>query len=248
MSDAESDDPSGRDPGTFLTTRWSLIVTAGIGKSDDAARALNELCQTYWYPLYCYVRRRGYSPADAEDLVQGFFAQMLEKDLFGQAEPGKGRLRGFLLSSLRFYLADERKAASAEKRGGQVSFVPIDTTDAEARYAGEPADNTSPDRVFERRWAALVLQRAVAVLGEVWRKEGKGDLYAALSPHLFDQLDGPAAASIAQQFGMTENNVKVSLHRLRERYRGELRREIAETVASASDVDEEIASLRAALM
>jgi RNA polymerase sigma-70 factor (ECF subfamily) len=248
MNEGESIGHPQHGRGSFATTRWSLIAVAGVGRAAEAVRALNELCQTYWYPLYCYVRRRGYAPADAEDLVQGFFAQLLEKDLFGQADRDKGRLRGFLLSSLQFYLADERKYAAAEKRGGQASFVPIDTTDAEARYAGEPADNASPDRLFERRWAVLILQRAVAALGEVWRKEGKGDLYTALSPHLLNPLDGPATAGIAQRFGMSENNVKVSLHRLRERYRAELRREIAETVTSESDLDAEIAALRAALV
>ena len=248
MNEGESIDHPQHGRGSFATTRWSLIALAGVGQSPDAVRALNELCQTYWYPLYCYIRRRGSAPADAEDLVQGFFAQLLEKDLFGQADPHKGRLRGFLLSSLRYYLSDERKSASTEKRGGQIKFLPIDTTDAEARYAGEPADNASPDRLFERRWAALILQRAVATLGEMWSKEGKGDLYAALSPHLFNQLDGSTTTNIALRFGMSESNVKVSLHRLRERYRAELRREIAETVTSESELEAEIAALRAALL
>lgn len=241
MQEAEGD-----GPGSFQPTRWSLVAVAAKAGSSQADAALNDLCQIYWHPLYCYVRRRGHSPDDAQDLVQGFFERLLRKEFFSGADQAKGRLRGFLLSSFQYYLLDERKRLATVKRGGEVDFVSIDTSEAESRYVGETDSSESPDAIFERRWALTVLQRAVGILGEAWRREGKGDVFDALSAHLFSPMEATATRQIAERFQMTESHVKVSLHRLRERYAAVLRREIADTVNSPAEIDSELAQLRAA--
>lgn len=244
--------PLGKDekhrPGSFATTRWSLVAAAGRRGGAEAGAALENLCRAYWYPLYCYVRRRGYAPADAEDLVQGFFARVLDKELFAQADETRGKLRAFLLTSLQFHLADERKREGAAKRGGGVSFVPLDTADAESRYSAEPVDAAPADEVFDTLWAATLLERARSVLAEAWQAAGKAELFAALSPYVTATLDATGAARIAAQFGMTENHVKVSVHRLRERYGATLRQEVAETVTGEEEIEQEMAALRSALV
>ena len=232
--------------GDFVTTRWSLVLRAG-GENTEGRRALDELCRIYWYPLYCYVRRRGFQHADAENFVQDFFLRLFEKDLFGQADREKGMLRSFLLKRLQFDLVDAHRRATAEKRGGRAEFVPLDTTGAEERYCGEPVDTDTPEKHFERRWALTVLQRTAAALGEGWKRSGKSELFAILSPYLFTPLDASGTQRLAAERGMTESNVKVSLHRLRDSYRTLLRSEIAETVASESEIDAELAALRAAV-
>ena len=232
--------------GSFVTTRWSLVVRAGGGHTEGR-RALDELCRMYWYPLYCYARRRELQHADAEDAVQGFFLRLLKKDLFGKADRDKGRLRAFLLSSLQDYLVDEHRRATAEKRGGRAEFVPLDTTGAEERYRAEPVDTDTPEKHFERGWALMVLQRTAAALREGWKKSGKSELFATLSPYLFTPLDASGTQRLATERRMTESNVKVSLHRLRESYRNLLRSEIAETVATESEIDAELAALRSAV-
>ena len=232
--------------GSFLTTRWSLVIRAGGGHTEGR-RALDELCRIYWYPLYCYARRRGLPRADAEDAVQGFFLRLLEKDLFGKADRDKGRLRAFLLSSLQDYLVDEHRRATAAKRGGHAEFVPLDTTGAEDRYCREPVENETPEKHFERRWALTVLQRTATALGEGWKKNGKSELFATLSPYLFTPLDASGTQRLATERGMTVTNIKVSLHRLRDSYHTLLRSEIAETVATESEIDAELAALRTAV-
>jgi RNA polymerase sigma-70 factor (ECF subfamily) len=245
MSPANSENPTEPAIGSFASTRWSLIAATKRPDSPDAAAALNELCQMYWYPLYCYARRRDHAAADAEDLIQGFFCELLQNGLFTRADPAKGKLRALLLSSLQNFMADQRKRAGAAKRGGQIAFVPFDTSDAELRYASEPADLESPDRLYERRWAFALIDRATAVLGEAWAAKGKRPLFDALSGHLLARLDSADAQKIASLFGMTENHLKVSLHRLRERFGDLLRREIAATVDSEAEVEEELAFIRA---
>ncbi len=226
---------------------WSVVAVAGRTGSHQSDAALNRLCGQYWYPLYCYVRRRGYSPDDSQDLVQGFFQKLLRREFFSEADRTKGKLRGFLLSSLQYYLLDERKKNAATKRGGDVTFVQIDAEEADSRYLAEPQNAGSPDAVFERQWAIALMQRATEILGDAWRKDGKGEIFDSLSPFLLSSMDADAARQIAGRFQMTEGHVKVSLHRLRERFSTVVRKEIAETVNSEAEIDSELASLREAL-
>lgn len=247
MSNDASPDSDRNKAGSFPDTLWSVVAVAGRAGSGQSDAALNRLCEQYWYPLYCYIRRRGYSPDDAQDLVQGFFERLLRKEFFAEADRTKGKLRGFMLSSLQYFMLDERKKMSAAKRGGGVTFVQIDAEEADSRYLAEPENADSPDVVFERQWANTVMQRATDTLADAWRKEGKIDVFEALSPFLLSTMEGAAARQIASRFQMTEGHVKVSLHRLRERYSSVLRKEIAETVNSEAEIDSELAALRAAI-
>ncbi len=233
--------------GSFLTTRWSLVCAAGGDVTLVARRALDDLCRMYWYPLYCYVRRRGHAPADTEDLVQGFFVHLFDRELFAAADRSKGKLRGFLLSSLQYFLADERKRAAAQKRGGEVEFVPLEMDGAEERFAKEPAVEASAESSLDRAWGMEVLKRAAKSIGESWRGEGKGALFEELGKYLLTPMVAAATQDIAARFGMSESNVKVSLNRLRERYRDAIRAEVAETVSSDAEIDAEIAALREAV-
>lgn len=247
MNEPDTESSSQHIVGSFLTTRWSLVRSASDPSSSIAHGALEELCRMYWYPLYCYVRRRGYSPPDAQDLVQGFFIRLFSRDLFGIASPAMGRLRGFLLSSLKYFLADDRKRAAAVKRGGNVQLVPLILDDAEERFSAEPPAPTCPDSDMDRVWALEVLRRAVIRLREKWQIEGKGELFDALSQYLLTPLDAGRAQQLAERFQMTENHIKVSLSRLRPIYREAIRSEVAETVSSEDQIDEEIAALKKAL-
>jgi DNA-directed RNA polymerase specialized sigma24 family protein len=233
--------------GSFGPTQWSLVALAARTGEEGADEALNKLCSAYWYPIYCYVRRRGYPPDDAQDLVQGFFARLLKKKLFNQADRSQGRLRGFLLSNLQYFLLDERKRHAAAKRGGGAVMVSFDAEDAETRYVSEPCDMETPDAVFERRWAAVTMQRAADVLADVWRQRGRFEVFDALSPYLVSSMDAAATRRIGALLGMTEGNAKVTLNRMREHYAEVLRQEIAATVNSEDEVDEELAALRLAI-
>jgi RNA polymerase sigma-70 factor (ECF subfamily) len=246
--DEDPPQSSPHEKGSLPTTRWSLICAAAGPSTSSARRALDELCRIYWYPLYCFVRRRGYPPADAEDLVQGFFIHLFDRDIFAQADPGRGRLRGFLLSSLRYFLADERKHAAAAKRGGGIEFVPLDLAGAEERYTREPAGGETPEQCYDRRWALLFLQRVTSSLGDRWRERGKADLFTALSPFLFSELKSAEASGVAAKLAMTENNVKQVLHRMRDEFRAIFHQGVLDTVASEAEVQEEMAALRAALL
>ncbi len=247
MRDDHPQQPAECGSGSFLTTRWSLVRLVGEADSNRARGALNELCRMYWYPLYCYVRRRGYPPTDAEDLVQSFFVHILDRELFALADHAKGKLRGFLLSSLQYFLLDQRKRVAALKRGGAIAFEPLNLSGAEERFSGEIAVAGSPEGTLDRAWALELLQRALRYLAENWKQEGKSELFEALRPFLLAPLDAAGVSAIAARFSLTETNVKVSLHRLRERYRAALRQEVSETVSSEREVDEEIAALWKAL-
>ena len=209
---------------------------------------MDKLCRIYWYPLYCYVRRRGVAHADAEDLVQGFFATLLKRDFFARADRQKGKFRAFLLATLQDHIADEWRKAGAVKRGGQVEFVPLDTTGAEERYLREPTEIASPDQLYDRRWALIFLQRVSDALGEEWAEKDKGASFAALSPHLFGPLKAKMTKALGERLGLSEDNVRKTLQRLRERYVALFRQEVAETVLTAADAEQEIAILRHALL
>jgi RNA polymerase sigma factor (sigma-70 family) len=231
----------------FVTTHWSVVLTAGGSDTTRAQDALAKLCQTYWYPLYAYVRRRGHTPEDAQDLTQEFFARLLEKNWVGNADQAKGRFRSFLLSALNHFLADEWDKARAQKRGGGVPLVPLQFDTAETRYGIEPADPVTPERSFERRWALTLLEAVLNRLRTEYEQEGKAALFVKLHPCLVGERTAQPYANLAATLGISEGMVKSAVHRLRQRYRQLLREEIANTVGSAEEVDEELRHLFAVL-
>jgi len=230
----------------FATTRWSVVLAAGNQASPDYTRALSALCETYWYPLYAYLRRRGYDRQQAEDYTQDFFAALLEKQGLGKADPKLGRFRSFLLASLKNFLADEWGRMKAQKRGGGIKVSSLDFDDGDTRYGREPADDLSAEKLFERSWAQAILAQALTRLKAEFAAEDKQDLFEHLKTYLTAGEDTPyrdAAAAL----NMTEGAVKVAVHRLRRRYGELVRREIAQTVATAEQIDEEMNALYAAL-
>jgi RNA polymerase sigma factor (sigma-70 family) len=241
MSSTTSGDPQ------FHTTQWSLIVAAAGQEGETSKAALADLCQAYWYPLYAFLRRRGNIADDARDLTQGFFAALLEKDYLADADPERGRFRSFLLTAVSRFAAKEHDRAAALKRGGGQRFLPIDFNDGEQRYLREPADNWTPQRIFERRWALTLLDRTLARLRHEHEASGKLAHFDALKTFLTGQAGAPSLRQVAEQLEMTEGAVKVAVHRLRQKYRELLRAEIAQTVAAEEEVDSELALLLAAL-
>jgi RNA polymerase sigma-70 factor (ECF subfamily) len=231
----------------FVTTHWSVVVSAGGNDSTVARDALAKLCQTYWYPLYAYVRRRNFSPPDAEDLTQEFFARFLEHRWVDNADRKKGRFRTFLLSAMNHFLANEWDKARAQKRGAGVPLLPLEFDSAETRYVREPADNVTPEQHFERRWAMTLLDTVVNRLRTEYEQDGKTELFAALNPCLVGDRTSQPYEELAGMLGITEGAVKSAVHRLRQRYRQLLRDEIAQTVAGPSEVDEELRHLIAVL-
>ena len=231
----------------FVTTQWSVVLTAGRTDTTRAHEALSRLCEAYWYPLYAYVRRRGHSPEDAQDSTQEFFSRVLAGNWVGDADRAKGRFRAFLLTAMNHFLADEWDKARAQKRGGGVPLVPLRFDTAETRYGVEPADSTTPERVFERRWALTLLEEVLHRLRNEYQQDGKADLFAALHPCLVGERTSQPYAALAGQLGVSEGTVKSAVHRLRRRYRQLLRDEIANTVAGAEEVDEELRHLFAVL-
>ncbi len=232
----------------FGVTRWSVVLAAGGDDAESGTRrALEELIRAYWFPLYAYVRRQGESPASAEDIVQDFFACLLERRDLAGVDRAKGRFRSFLLASIRHAMANRRDRERAVKRGGRAKVLALDALDAETRYALEPADNMTPERLFDRRWALTVLDEVLARLRDEYERTGKAALFAALQDCLAPQRDRLTYAQLAAPLGMTEGALKVAVHRLRRRYRDLLREEIAQTVGSADEVADEIAYLLACL-
>jgi RNA polymerase sigma factor (sigma-70 family) len=239
--------PSSHAPSTFAATRWSIVLTAGDVRAGTAARrAMDELARLYWFPLYAFLRRKGHPPAESEDLVQGFFTRLLEKDALAAADRSRGKFRSFLLASLTNYLANERDKARTQKRGGRSTILPIDTLDAESRYAAEPADTMTPDRVFERRWALAVLDQVLSRLRDEYARRGQAATFAALE-HVLTGAEKAGHARIAAHLGISESAAKVAAHRLRKRYRQLLRDEIAQTVSDPALIDDELRQLLACL-
>ena len=223
------------------------MVTAGHSDTTRAGAALEKLCQTYWYPLYAYVRRRGQSPEDAQDSTQAFFARLLERNWVGQADQQKGRFRSFLLSAMNHFLADEWDKARAQKRGGGLAPIPLQFDVAETRYSHEPADNVTPEHSYERRWALTLLDEVLRRLRSEYEQDGRGELFAALHPCLVGDRSSQPYAELAVKLGISEGTVKSAVHRLRQRYRQLLRDEIAQTVVEPGEVDEELKHLFAVL-
>ena len=231
----------------FVTTHWSVVLTAGRSDTTRARDALARLCQTYWFPLYTYVRRRGQSPEDAQDLTQEFFARLLEKNWVGNADQAKGRFRTFLLTAMTRFLSGEWDKVRAQKRGGGARLVPLQFDTAETRYGLEPADNVTPERSFELRWALTLLEEVLNRLRGEYEQEGKADLFTTLHPCLVGERTSQPYSELAAKLGASENTIKSLVHRLRQRYRQLLRDEIAQTVADPAEVDEELRHLFAML-
>ena len=239
-------EPSAKAPGLFTTTHWSVVLAAGQPDAPQAGEALEKLCRTYWYPLYAYVRREGYDPLDAQDLTQGFFARLLARNDLGQVGSQKGKFRSFLLAALRHFLSDQRDRARAAKRGGGAEVLSLDAQAAEQRYRLEPVDRMDAEKIFERRWAMTLLERALARLRDEAVVAGKAEWFERLR----DFVAGDSEVSCreaAVQLGQTESAVKSAVHRLRQRYRGLVREEIAQTVADPAEIEAEIRYLIAAL-
>ncbi len=228
----------------FELTRWS-IVRAARGDEPEARAALELLCASYWYPVYAFVRRQRQTPHDAQDLTQSFFATLLEKRWLDGVARERGRFRSFLLVSVKHFLANQRDHDRAQKRGGGHRPISLDTSSAEIRYAAEPEDNATPDKIFERRWALTLLERVLSQLRSEMAEGGKQALFDELKPMLAGEQS--AYAGIAERLGMTEGAVKVAVHRLRTRYRELIRDEIAQTVGDKNDIDEELRDLMSAL-
>jgi RNA polymerase sigma-70 factor (ECF subfamily) len=227
----------------FVTTHWSVVLTAGRSDTMRAQDALAKLCQAYWFPLYAYVRRRGHSVEDAQDLTQEFFARVLEHQWIARADQAKGRFRTFLLTALERFLANEWDKARALKRGGGHPCVPLQLDTAETRYGVEPTHDRTPEQAFEHRWALTLLEEVVKQLEAEFHAEGRAAVFAALKPCLVGDRESQPYAELASALGMNESAVKVAVHRLRQRYRELLRAEIAHTVASPADVDAEMRHL-----
>ena len=215
--------------------------------SPQAHEALETLCRNYWYPLYAFVRRQGHSPHDAQDLTQAFFARLLEKNYLADVQREKGRFRSFLLASLKHFLANEWDRERALKRGGGRKLIALDEDSAESRYKLEPKDDLSADKIYERRWALTLLDQVLSKLRREFEIDGKLDHFEILKPYLSAGRTSVSYAQAADKLGMNEGAIKVAVHRLRKRYRELLRAEIAQTVATASEVDAEIRYLFAAL-
>jgi len=237
----------GPGPREFNTTHWSLVTAA---QSDEASQsiarqALEELCRDYWFPLYAFVRSRGYSAADAQDLTQSFFACFIETEGFASADRERGRFRTYLLGAMKHFLANEWHRGRTQKRGGGMTFLEWDGLNPEARFALESNHSTNPDTCFDREWALELIARAMEHLREESEASGKSELYEALKGSLGG--DEPNRSETAERLGLTEGAVKVAVHRFRQRYRELLRAQIAKTVAERSEIDAEMRYLVAVL-
>ena len=232
---------SGR--GGFATTRWTIINAVGQTSQSQAAGALAELCEAYWPPLYAFLRRRGYPPEEAQDLTQGFFARLLETGSIRTADPARGRFRSFLLTALKRYVINEHERSTTARRGGGHAHLSLDFDEAERVYTREPSTDETPDRLFDRRWAMIALDRALQRLRAEYIGLGQASLADALLPYLTDTGELPPYRMVAARLDISEGAVKVAVHRMRHRYGGILRSEIAETVLGGEEVEAELREL-----
>jgi RNA polymerase sigma-70 factor (ECF subfamily) len=227
----------------FLTTRWSVVLAARGDADTESHAALETLCHASWYPLYAYLRRMGQASHDAEDLVQEFFARLLEKEWLLAADREKGRFRTFLLVALKRFMAKEWQRERAQKRGGALTHVPLDTADAERRYAGEPVGSFAADAIYERRWAMTLLDQSLESLAAEYARTGKAAEFTSLKPWLTADRGGIPYAEVAAELSSGEGAVRVAVHRMRKRFREVFRERIAETVSEAEDVPNELLHL-----
>lgn len=237
----------GQGARVFATTRWTVVLRAGGPTSDGSAAALEQLCRTYWYPLYSYARRTGLTAHDAEDLTQSFFAFLLEKDVLAKADRERGRFRSFLLSAFKNFHANERAHQGAAKRGGGKAVVSLDELQAENRYRNEPQSDLSPERIYDQKWAASLLDQVMQTLRMEYTSLGKGPLFQALRGVIWGGRQETSYAVLAQQIGLSEGAFKVAVHRLRTRFKECLHQEVAQTVATPGEIEDELRHLLAAL-
>jgi RNA polymerase sigma-70 factor (ECF subfamily) len=230
----------------FTTTHWSVVLAAQ-GPSPAAEEALEKLCRTYWRPIYGFVRRQGVRPEEAKDLTQGFFTLLLERRDFDAVRKEKGRLRSYLLTSLKHFLANERNRAMAIKRGEGQQLIPLEDLRERERVGFEPSDTLAADEIYQRRWALSLLDQVLARLGKEYRAAGNTALFDRLQKSLTAEADRLSPADTAREFGMTESAVRQASYRLRQRYRQLLREEIAHTVMAAGDIEDELRHLVAVL-
>src|SRR5262245_44661638 len=231
----------------FASTRWSLVLAADQRDSPKCAAGLATLCLSYWYPLYAYARRRRPSAEDAQDLTQEFFSRLLEKDYLRQADRQRGRFRSFLLTAFKHFLAKEHERAHARKRGGGRKLLPLDFDSGEQRYHREPSHEATPEVLFERGWALTLLEQGLAGLREELARAGKEWLFEYLKGTLSGEETPRSYAELAGDLGMSAEALKVAVHRLRRRYRELIRAEIAQTVTTAEEIDDELRDLFAAV-
>jgi RNA polymerase sigma-70 factor (ECF subfamily) len=226
----------------FATTHWSVVLAAQ-GESTEADAALEKLCRTYWWPLYGFVRRQGHKPEEAQDLTQGFFALLLERRDLNAVRKEKGRLRSYLLTSVKHFLADEWRRTMSAKRGKGYWMIPLDELRERERIDVERSDRLTADQIYERRWALTVLEQVLARLRDEYRSAGNVRFFDQMKKMLMDEPGRPSQAEIASEFDMTENAVKQAFYRFRQRYQGLLREEISHTVAMPGDIEDELRHL-----
>jgi RNA polymerase sigma-70 factor (ECF subfamily) len=224
----------------FHTTHWTVVLGARSENGPAAAEALASLCSTYWYPLYAFIRRSGFTRHDAEDLTQGFFHSFLKRDLLTNVSPLAGKFRSYLLTCLKHFLSNERRRNQTQRRGDGVQPIPLDGDTAETRYQAEPADNVTPEVLFERRWAYTVLDHVLEELRREYVQRDKGALFDDLRALLPGDAAGVSRAELAVRHGMSVGAVDVALHRLRQRLGVLLREQVVRTVSSPAEVDEEL--------
>jgi len=239
-------DAEGRS-GIFATTHWSVVLAAGQSADAHASAALEQLCRAYWYPLYAFVRRLGYGPHDAQDLTQGFFMRLVEKDYLADVDRRKGRFRSFLLAAIKHFLADERDKAKTQKRGGGQFPISLDAQVAEDRFRLEPAHELTPEKLFERRWALSLLAKVFDRLAQDYAQADKGELFQVIQEFLAPGAETAGYASAARRLNMNEGAVRMAVHRLRQRYGELFREEVAHTVADPSEIEDEMRHLRKVL-
>jgi DNA-directed RNA polymerase specialized sigma24 family protein len=226
----------------FNTTHWSVVLRAQ-DESPAAHQALETLCRTYWRPIYCFVQRKGFAPEEAKDITQGFFAQLLEHGSFNAVRKEKGRVRSYLLGAVKYFLADEHRRAMAIKRGKGQRLIPLEGLHGDERTDVEPADPLTAEMIYERRWASTLLECVLSRLKDEYRAAGNAALFDALKGLLPDEPGAPSQAETATHLGMTENAVRQAFFRFRQRYQSVLRDEIAHTVATPGDIEDELRHL-----
>jgi RNA polymerase sigma factor (sigma-70 family) len=247
MTSGHSKSSSGAPRDCFVTTRWSLVLAARQRPSPESAAALEAVCRAYWYPLYAYVRRSGSSPHDAQDATQEFFRRLLEKRWLDQADRGKGRLRSFLITALKHFLAKEWRRQAAQKRGGSQPHIPLDSEFAESRYAADPGTPEAADELFDRQWALTLLELAMQRLQSEFDTAGRSADFAVLKEFLAVSHSGIDYRAAAERLNISEGHARVAVHRLRKRFRELYREEIAQTLPDAADLDAELRHLANAL-
>ena len=227
----------------FATTRWTMVMNAGRHGSAEAETALAALCETYWFPIYSFIRRHGRTKEDAEDLTQSFFAALLDRQVFGQLDQEQGKFRAFLLATVKNYLSNARDKAHALKRGGGITHLSLDWQSADSRFAIAGNDGRSPDQEFDREWALTLLARVISLLGDEFSRSGRAGEFGVLKGYLTGAKDGMPYEDAARLLDMESGAVRVRVHRLRKRYRELLKQEISSTLADPAMVDDELSAL-----